>query len=159
METKICSKCKIEKPISEFRWKNKAKGIMHSQCKECQKAQEKVHYQESKERQIAVKETAQFQKNRNIQLVENARAVGCRKCGEKRSYVLDFHHKNPEEKENVIAHMLKSSGEDKLIAELAKCDVLCANCHREFHFLNKEYDISYKDYINGTMAYRVGAPV
>jgi hypothetical protein len=94
METKICTKCKIEKPITEFRWKNKSKGMMHSQCKDCQKAQEKIHYQESKERQIAVKETAQFQKNRNIQLVENARAVGCRKCGETRSYVLDFHHRN-----------------------------------------------------------------
>ena len=159
METKICTKCKIEKPITEFRWKNKSKGMMHSQCKDCQKAQEKIHYQESKERQIAVKETAQFQKNRNIQLVENARAVGCRKCGERRSYVLDFHHRNTWNKEDVISHMIKSSSAENLLTEIAKCDVLCANCHREFHFLEKEYNISYEDYINGTMAYRVGAPV
>ena len=159
METKICTKCKVEKPISEFRWKNKAKGMMHSQCKECQKAQEKVHYQESKERQISVKETAQFQKSRNIQLVENARAAGCRKCGETRSYVLDFHHRNSWDKEDVISHMIKSSSAENLIIEISKCDVLCANCHREFHYLEKEKGISYDEYINGTMAYRVGAPV
>ena len=149
METKICTKCKVEKSITEFRWKNKAKGMMHSQCKDCQKAQEKIHYQESKERQIAVKETAQFQKNRNIQLVENARAAGCRKCGEKRSYVLDFHHRIPAEKENVLAHMIKSSSEENLLAEIAKCDILCANCHREFHYLEKEKGISYEEYILG----------
>ena len=122
---------------------------MHSQCKDCQKAQEKIHYQESKERQIAVKETAQFQKNRNIQLVENARAVGCRKCGERRSYVLDFHHRNSWDKEDVISHMIKSSSAENLIIEISKCDVLCANCHREFHYLEKEKGISYEEYILG----------
>ena len=50
METKQCSKCKRELPTTEFRWKNKAAGKLHSQCKDCQKAAEKIHYQESKSR-------------------------------------------------------------------------------------------------------------
>ena len=36
-DIKICTKCKRGLPISEFRWKNKIKGIHHSQCKDCQK--------------------------------------------------------------------------------------------------------------------------
>lgn len=157
--TKVCTKCKQELPISEFRWKNKASGKLHSQCKQCQKAQEKIHYQDSKARQLSVKETAKFQKQRNLFLIEQARQCGCKKCGETRFYMLDFHHRSPEEKSDNLAHMIKSSSETNLILELSKCDVLCANCHREFHYLEKEFGISYEDYINGKMAYTVGAPV
>ena len=147
-DKKVCSKCKRELEVSNFRWKNKSKGLLHSQCKDCQKAQEKIHYQESKERQESVRLTAEFQKERNILLVEQARQCGCKKCGETRSYVLDFHHRNPNEKSNVLAHMIKSSSEANVIAELEKCDVLCANCHREFHYLEKEHGISYDEYLN-----------
>ena len=145
---KVCSKCKRELEVSNFRWKNKSKGLLHSQCKDCQKAQEKIHYQESKERQESVRSTAEFQKERNILLVEKARQCGCKKCGETRSYVLDFHHRDPNEKSNVLAHMIKSSSEANLTAELEKCDVLCANCHREFHYLEKECGITYDEYLN-----------
>lgn len=144
METKICSKCKSEKPTTEFRWRNKSKGTLHSQCKECEKIRDKIHYKESVLRRNSVITTALNQKNRNVEIVEKARSCGCKKCGELRFYVLDFHHRNPEEKANVIAHMIKSSSAENLIAELEKCDVLCANCHREFHYLNKETDISYE---------------
>ena len=41
METKICTKCKRELSLDNFRWKNKAEGKKHSQCKECQSKQEK----------------------------------------------------------------------------------------------------------------------
>ena len=46
MEVKICTKCKRELPVENFRWKNKADNRRHSQCKDCQKAQEHQHYLE-----------------------------------------------------------------------------------------------------------------
>ena len=146
--TKICSKCKQEFPITNFRWRNKSKGILHSQCKDCEKARDRIHYQESKERRNSIRATADFQKERNVLLVEQARQCGCKKCGEKRPYVLDFHHRIPEEKSNVLAHMIKSSSEANLIAELAKCDVLCANCHREFHYLQQTQDLNYSTWMD-----------
>jgi hypothetical protein len=57
-EFKKCTKCKRELPLDDFRWKNKAEGKKHSQCKECQKAQEKKHYQESLNRRESVRTTA-----------------------------------------------------------------------------------------------------
>ena len=156
---KICSKCKVEKPTDEFRWRNKSKGVLHSQCKECEKARDKIHYQESKLRREAVFQTALFQKNRNVAIVEKAKECGCKKCGEKRSYVLDFHHINPQEKSATINHLIKSGSEQTLLTEIDKCDVLCANCHREFHHLNHLTDLSYEEYINAPIAYEVGALV
>lgn len=146
-ETKICSKCKQELPLDEFRWKNKSKGIKHSQCKTCQKKQEKIHYQECIERREQVLSDTKLRKIGNVNLVEARKIDGCLKCGEKRSYVLDFHHRDSKTKENTINHLIKSGSADKLILELKKCDVLCANCHREFHYLNLLQNLSYEDWL------------
>lgn len=157
METKICSKCKQELSVSNFRWRNKSLGKLHSQCKNCEKQSEKIRYAQSKERQISVLNTAIQQKERNILIVEEAKQCGCQKCNEKRLYLMEFHHINPEEKINTIAHMIKSASESSLKKELSKCIVLCANCHREFHYFNKINNISIEEYL-GQMAYAVGAP-
>lgn len=34
-QTKVCALCKIEQPVENFYWYNKAKGYRHSRCKEC----------------------------------------------------------------------------------------------------------------------------
>ena len=59
----------------------------------------------------------------------------CQKCGyDKCIDALHFHHRNPEEKsfglsQNGIYHNWKD-----YLAEIEKCDLLCANCHAEEHF-------------------------
>ncbi len=74
--------------------------------------------------------TAQFEKKRQILL--DARAGGCIKCEEKDAACLDFHHRDPSTKEGQIGEFRKF-GVKHLLAEIAKCDVLCANCHRKHH--------------------------
>lgn len=47
---------------------------------------------------------------------------------------LDFHHIFPEDKITNVSRMRCTEvAKDKLIAELNKCIILCANCHREYH--------------------------
>lgn len=147
METKQCSKCKKELSIDNFRWRNKAQGKLHSQCKNCEKEADKIRYSNNTERQKIVLNNAMLQKERNTLIVEQAKQCGCQKCGEKRLYLMEFHHKNPKEKVNTIAHMIKSSSEQNLIQEMEKCIVLCANCHREFHFFEKTLAITLDTYL------------
>lgn len=151
----MCSKCKQILPVSNFRFRNKSQNIYHSQCKECEKARDKIYYANNLNRRESVRATADFQKARNIKIVDEAKQCGCKKCGEKRSYVLDFHHRDNSLKQDTINHMLKSASAENLINEINKCDVLCANCHREFHYLNTALNISYNDWINGQIAYEV----
>lgn len=56
----------------------------------------------------------------------------CVRCGYKKSHAaLDFHHRDPKTKLFSIAARLGSSGWAALRPELDKCDLVCANCHRE----------------------------
>lgn len=56
----------------------------------------------------------------------------CSNCGYNKSLsALDFHHLNPEEKDKTYVNWRLKF--DKLIKELDKCILLCANCHRELH--------------------------
>lgn len=57
----------------------------------------------------------------------------CQICGESHLSCLDFHHSNPIKKELNISNFSRYSF--KLIKkEIEKCIVLCANCHRKFHW-------------------------
>lgn len=56
----------------------------------------------------------------------------CQKCGEDRPWLLNFHHKNPEEKEFHIKD-IRRKRLSFLIKEIEKCELLCYNCHKEKH--------------------------
>ncbi len=56
----------------------------------------------------------------------------CKLCGETTRVCIDYHHRNPEDK---VANVSKLVGDmrsrKRILAELEKCDSLCANCHRK----------------------------
>lgn len=66
------------------------------------------------------------------------RGGACEICGYcKNIAALEFHHINPEEKKfNVDMRKFSNMNLEKLEAELEKCILVCANCHRELHNKN-----------------------
>ena len=57
----------------------------------------------------------------------------CIRCGFDDARALDFHHRDPKEKEFTIGRVGWNVSRERLSAEIEKCDVLCANCHRIEH--------------------------
>lgn len=56
-------------------------------------------------------------------------------CGENHPATLDFHHRNPMEKESEVGKMLGDlRSKESILLEISKCDVMCANCHRKHHY-------------------------
>ena len=51
--TKICSKCKVEKELSRFSWKDKSKGRLRSACRDCQKNYLRGYYESHKKEAAA----------------------------------------------------------------------------------------------------------
>jgi hypothetical protein len=62
------------------------------------------------------------------------RTLKCTKCGFSHTAALDFHHINPEEKENAVNRLISNKSFVKAYEEIKKCIVLCANCHRIHHY-------------------------
>ena len=62
----------------------------------------------------------------------------CEKCGYcKCDAALQFHHKNPEEKDFAISTInlnTETIAMSDLYKEVDKCSLLCANCHAEEHY-------------------------
>lgn len=131
-ETKICTRCGLEKPLTEFNFKNKSLSKRQAMCKECQRARERELYGTS----YSYKNRDKYKNNRKKyreklrQLILEAKSCGCIICGEKEPCCLDFHHLR--DKEFVIAAGTEVSI-SRLLEELDKCVVLCANCHRKLH--------------------------
>jgi 5-methylcytosine-specific restriction endonuclease McrA len=68
-------------------------------------------------------------------LIQALRARACMDCGRRFPfYVMDFDHRVPGEKAFEITRMLGRTSTEDLLDEIAKCDIVCANCHRERTF-------------------------
>ena len=67
---------------------------------------------------------------RNREVIRFAKNQPCDDCGEDYPAVcMDFDHRDPEKKVAGVGAMV-NWGVKKLVAEILKCDVVCANCHR-----------------------------
>jgi len=62
-------------------------------------------------------------------------SAGCARCQEDDPACLDFHHIDRDEKEHQVTKMISYGyGREKILNEMAKCEIICANCHRKEHF-------------------------
>ena len=129
-EYKICSCCGRKLPIDCFGFRNRSQSDKRrADCKECHNETVKRGY-------------------RNKKNWIDAQKMACEKCGESRPYLLDFHHLDPNEKEGSIAAMASNNASiKKMKEEIDKCVVLCSNCHREFHYFERNEGLKIADYL------------
>lgn len=72
-------------------------------------------------------------KRKNKALAIEYKGGKCCKCGyNKCDAALEFHHRDPKEKEFSFG-LFRGYKFESLKEELDKCDIVCANCHREIH--------------------------
>lgn len=111
-----CNKCNRDLPKDKF---GKNGNGSRAICKDCQCERIKRGQRETRDYIQSLKKK-------------------CSKCGyDKCIEALEFHHRNPDEKEGVLSQYSRRtfSPAVKLLIdkEIKKCDILCANCHREEH--------------------------
>jgi hypothetical protein len=72
-------------------------------------------------------------KDRILARLNVERARGCSRCSEDDPRCLDFHHAKGPKLFTLAEAVSRSHSMKKVEEELAKCVVLCANCHRKEH--------------------------
>ena len=121
METKTCSQCNITKSVYKFYTRS-------SMCKKCHNAYNKEHYKKNKDKYLA---KARKNEKKRIKLVQDLKTkTPCADC--KRNYhycQMDFDHIDGEKEFN-ISTTYKDVSLTKLMNEINKCELVCANCHR-----------------------------
>jgi hypothetical protein len=68
--------------------------------------------------------------------VEFKSTKACEVCAESAPECLHFHHVDPSTKEIDISNVVSNAtwSKARILAEIAKCRVLCANCHLKHHW-------------------------
>lgn len=133
MERKICTKCGEEKPLEEYAYKNKPKGIKKPHCKECDKVARRQYYLDNKERiveDILIRNKEKKKRNYTF-LHKYLETHHCVDCGNDNPIVLEFDHRDNVDKVDSISKMCSEGrGIESIKKEIDKCDVRCSNCHK-----------------------------
>ena len=159
METKKCRKCHQEKFLSEYaktrrvcnacraasdkqyhaeRWKKNLEGNRR-QAREKMRARrldptnksiellnKRRYYKQDREKNLAYALKRQAERQEFLNEIKN---VPCKDCGNSYPpYCMDFDHVDGDKSGNLSE--MKSYSLERILAEIAKCEIVCANCHR-----------------------------
>lgn len=116
-KTKVCKDCKKEKAHSQFYVSKRIGGRVYlaSYCKQCQVA-------------LNHKNDAKRGAKNRLRLWEWFQTHPCVDCGEDNPIVLELDHVRGK-KRDAVSTMMKEPWA-RIMAEVAKCEVRCGNCHR-----------------------------
>lgn len=98
-------------------------------CSNCHR--ERTHRRLVAQSVVRVDPSAQYQAHqRRRELIWSMKRVPCADCNVRyEPYIMDFDHRPGVEKVGAVSTLQVSR--KRLLEEIAKCDVVCSNCHRE----------------------------
>lgn len=125
---KKCNTCQETKPVSDFnKCKSKPDGLA-GPCRECQHKNGKKHYGKNKKRIIKKQSARKEEINQIFYATKDNKP--CADCGRVcRYFALDYDHRDPGQKIKCVSE-LTGYTKETLLAEIDKCDLVCATCHR-----------------------------
>ena len=143
------TQCKFGHPYNETNtgWKLNRKGYLCRECRECGKrrmqrkrekpdflAREAAGMRRYRERQGGAYLARVRDERRQKKVWLDTFKVKCSRCPETHVACLEFHHKNPAEKDFLLSVGVARYSLVRLRAEVKKCEVICSNCHRKHHW-------------------------
>lgn len=130
---KICPSCGEERDAEkDFSWKNRAKGTQQHWCKFCLAQANSKHYQNNKQVYLdrAISRNDRVNTDNKRKLYAYLSSHPCVDCGETDIRVLEFDHVRGNKSANITRLLSNAVSWITIEAEIAKCEVRCANCHR-----------------------------
>lgn len=129
---KVCSMCRVWKALDEFHLKRASRDGRQSRCRACNiAAQIRFHadHPELCRDRISKRSLRLRDRNRTL-LLAYLLDHPCIDCGEPDPVVLEFDHVRGTKAANVSMLVFGLKRWETILEEIAKCEVVCANCHR-----------------------------
>jgi hypothetical protein len=125
-----CGRCGETKPLHAYNWRRKEAGQRDNLCRRCRSQYHREHYLANRQRYIdqARDRKQALALERTKYLIEFFESHPCADCGELDPVVLEFDHRA--DKSFDVGQALSYRRWQSILEEIAKCDVVCANCHR-----------------------------
>lgn len=125
-----CASCKTWLPVERFSICNRQTGTLQRLCKKCLRPYKRGWYNRHRAEWVShVTETRKDLKEWFRALKRGRPCVDC--AHSYHPYVMDFDHRLGEGKEFKLSTMVNCGfSREKILKEIAKCDLVCANCHR-----------------------------
>jgi hypothetical protein len=149
---RICSSCNATLSLDYFRKRSMNRGLERV-CKTCWRERERARMQI----RIASGYTRVDNKKRacKARIDEIKLALGCKDCGfNSHPAALDFDHLPGFEKSDTVATLVGAGKLELALAEIDKCEVVCANCHRIRTAERKQYSGKPQKPVNSRMLER-----
>jgi hypothetical protein len=114
-------------------WKVQEFSVYYIMTKEQKREYERTWYKTiGKEKRDAANKKWELKKIAEFKEIK--KNLKCNKCNEDDIACLDFHHLDPLEKDAAVGQIARKVSTKRLLEEIAKCEVLCSNCHRKLHY-------------------------
>ncbi len=125
-------------PIAKQAYMKKRYRRKRDEIKAYQKQYNTEHGDEIRERRRDYQRERYLERCVIKKLAYILRAGGrCKLCGMEDIAILQFHHRDPSTKSFIVGNALRENREKlsrtELETEIAKCDLLCPNCHAAHH--------------------------
>ena len=127
----FCSRCRRLLELSAFTGNRANKDGRQRYCRDCQRAYVREHYAANTEYYLT-KAKRSNHKRRNLvrAVLLELKSVPCMDCGGSYPpWVMEFDHVRGVKLFNISES--RSRGPKGILGEAAKCEIVCANCHRE----------------------------
>lgn len=128
-DTKQCGVCGRTRPLSAFAVRRRSPDGRQSRCRECYATWYRDNWAVANAN-LARRKAERRRRTREA-LLAYLLEHPCVDCGEGDPRCLDFDHRDPGRKKASISRLIGYSDWNKLLLEIAECDVRCANCHRK----------------------------
>lgn len=127
LETKVCPRCKNPKLLSEFGWRNKAKGKLQVYCNSCRHTYDQNHQKSNPDLYVARNQRARERLRAWVASLKSGPCVDCHNIFP--PCVMDFDHRSGKVS-NISLMVTQCKSRASILEEISKCDLVCSNCHR-----------------------------
>jgi hypothetical protein len=149
-ETHPCRSCEMRRVLRELPHQTprggKGRGLAmnsprkpswRSRDREKFNAQWKQWYRTNAQKKIAWQQRRKAELKNWLATLKST--MQCLRCEERTPECLQFHHRDPTQKDLALAQTIPNGwSKERILREIAKCDVLCANCHLKLHWEERQ---------------------